>query len=173
MKVNIDKRRCEVDDQVIAAATKKLNKLDAFFYDDAVADVKFSELRGIKTAEVTVRSGSMTYRAESKKGDMYAAMDDSVDAIVRQIRKNKTRLERKLKEGAFERSVAADPVPEQDDVVVRRKRFAMKPMSEEEAALKMELLNHNFYMFRNTDADDRVCVVYKREAGGYGVIESE
>ena len=115
----------------------------------------------------------MTFRAEARKGDMYAAMDDSVDAIVRQIRKNKTRLVRKLKEGAFERSVAADPVPDQDDSVVRRKRFAMKPMSEEEAALKMELLNHNFYMFRNSDADDRVCVVYKREAGGYGVIESE
>lgn len=170
MKVNVDKRRCEVSDQILAAAKTKLNKLDPFFYDDAEADLKFSELRGIKTAEITVRSGSMTFRAESRTGDMYAAMDNAIDAIVRQIRKNKTRLEKRLRDGAFERTVS--PEPDAEENIVRRKSFQLKPMTEEEAILQMELLNHVFYMFSNIEAENKVCVAYKRENGGYGIIES-
>ena len=173
MKINFDRRKSSVSDQTIAAAEKKLAKLDRFFNEDAVADVKFSEVRGQTVAEVTVRSAHMYFRAEDRAGDEYAAVDAAVDAIVRQIRKNKTKLEKRLRDGAFARSVEPTPIADAEPEMVRRKRFELKPMTEEEAALQMELLNHRFYLFKNSEAENRICVVYGREDGGYGIIEAE
>lgn len=172
MTINIDRKKSSVSGQVIDATRKKLEKLDRFFYEDAMADVKFSELKGMKIAEITVKTPNMFFRAEERSGDMYAAMDNAIEAIVRQIRKNKTRLEKKLREGAFERTITEAAVPE-DTEVIRRKRFELKPMTEEEAALQMEMLNHRFYLFKNSQLDNRICVVYKREDSGYGIIESD
>ena len=110
---------------------------------------------------------------------MYASVDSAVATIERQIRKNKTRLAKKLREGALEREVQPEYVPADDAVeagafeVVRRKRFPIKPMSVEEAILQMNLLDHQFYFFRNSENDNTHAVVYKRAAGGYGLIESE
>ena len=115
----------------------------------------------------------MYFRAEDRAGDEYAAVDAAVDAIVRQIRKNKTKLEKRLRDGAFERSVEPTPIADAEPEMVRRKRFELKPMTEEEAALQMELLNHRFYLFKNSEAENRICVVYGREDGGYGIIEAE
>ncbi|PWL51297.1 MAG: ribosome-associated translation inhibitor RaiA [Clostridiales bacterium] len=171
MKIHFDTRKGSVSEQTMAAAEKKLAKLDRFFNEDAVAEVKFSEVRGQTVVEVTVRSAHMYFRAEERSGDEYAAVDNAVEAIVRQIRKNKTRLEKRLRDGAFERSVGEAAAPEQE--MVRRKRFELKPMTEEEATLQMELLNHQFYLFKNSDANNRICVVYGRENGGYGIIEAE
>ena len=154
------------------AVETKLNKLDSFFYDDAEAYVKFSEVRGRTVVEVTVQSGSMVFRAEARAGDAYAAMDNAIEAIVRQIRKNKTKLGKRLRESAFERSVTAQDFEEEEFDVLRRKVFVLKPMSEEEAILQMEMLNHMFYLFKNADAENRICVVYKRDDGGYGIIEA-
>jgi len=172
MKINIDKRKLRVEESILKAVDTKLNKLDSFFYEDAEADIKFSEVRGRTVVEVTVQSGHMVFRAENRAGDAYAAMDNAIDSIVRQIRKNKTRLGKRLRDGAFERTVTAPDFEEDEFDVIRRKVFVLKPMSEEEAILQMEMLNHMFYLFKNADADNRVCVVYKRDDGGYGIIEA-
>jgi putative sigma-54 modulation protein len=172
MTINIDRKKCNVNDQVVAATQKKLEKLDKFFYENAVADVKFSELKGMKIAEVTVRTPRLVFRAEERSGDAYAAMDNAIESIVRQILKNKTRLEKRLREGAFER-VVSDIESQEDTGVIRRKRFELKPMTEEEATLQMDMLNHKFYLFKNSDLSNKICVVYKRDDGGYGIIESE
>ncbi len=95
--------------------------------------------------------------------------------IERQIRKNKTRLEKRLRTGAFEPVAGAPAVEEQEETyeVIRRKRFALKPMAVEEAILQMNLLDHAFYAFKNAEDDNRYCVVYRRNDGGYGLIESD
>jgi putative sigma-54 modulation protein len=101
-----------------------------------------------------------------------------VDIIERQIRKNKTRLEKRLRAGAFEREMngaaPSEAYPEEKEFnIVRRKRFAMKPMSVDEAILQMNLLEHEFYAFKNADDENRYSVVYKRNDGGYGLIEAD
>ena len=109
---------------------------------------------------------------------MYASIDSGVAAIERQIRRNKTRLEKRLREGALEKdSIAAvsygspsEDEPVDEFQIVRNKRFSIKPMSAEEAILQMNLLDHEFFVFRNMDADDAIAVVYKRRQGGYGLI---
>ena len=142
--------------------------------------VTFSIERGRHIAEVTVRNNGMFYRVTESTGDMYASIDSAVASIERQIRKNKTRLEKRLREGAFEREYRpADAIltPEDEEEpdyrIVRTKRFAMKPMTPEEAVLQMNLLNHEFFAFKNQDADNAFSVVYKRKNGGYGLIESD
>ena len=105
-------------------------------------------------------------------------MDSGVAAIERQIRRNKTRLEKQLREGALEKDAAAASVsftvpedePADEFKIVRSKRFSIKPMSAEEAILQMNLLGHEFFVFRNMDADDAIAVVYKRRQGDYGLI---
>ncbi len=174
MLVNIEKRKTNVSDQVLRGVDKKLAKLEKFFPDEAVADVKFSEVRGISVVEVTIRSSHMYFRAEDKSGDPFAALDNSIDAIVRQIKKHKTKLEKRLRDGAFDRTVATTSVAADGfEGMIRRKRFELKPMTEEEAVMQMELLNHQFYLFKNSEADNRICVVYTRNDGGYGIIEAE
>ena len=106
---------------------------------------------------------------------MYASVDSGVAAIERQIRRNKTRLGKRLREGALEREPApaymsAEDESDEEFKIVRSKRFSIKPMSPEEAILQMNLLDHEFFVFRNMDADDAVSVVYRRKQGGYGLI---
>jgi len=120
----------------------------------------------------------MFYRVSETTSDMYASIDSAVAAIERQIRKNKTRLDKKLRAGAFD--FAAEPVfvdvedeEEQEDFsIIRTKKFPIKPMTPEEAILQMNLLEHEFFVFKNQEDDDRFAVVYRRKTGGYGLIES-
>ena len=117
----------------------------------------------------------MFYRASELTNDMYASVDSGVAAIERQIRRNKTRLEKRLREGALERAAVPAYAPAEDEAeeefkIVRNKRFSIKPMSPEEAILQMNLLGHEFFVFKNTDSDDAISVVYKRRHGGYGLI---
>ena len=170
MTINYDKRKFNVDGAIVASVDKKLSKLAKFFEDDAVCDVKFTETRGRVVAEVTIRNNRMYFRAEERAQDALTATDGAVDSIMRQIRKNKTRLEKKLRCGAFEPIVEEAPVEEEE--LVRRKQFDLKPMNEQDAMLQMDLLNHAFYVFRNSDLGDAVCVCYKRDDGGYGIIET-
>ncbi|MCF0121513.1 MAG: HPF/RaiA family ribosome-associated protein, partial [Oscillospiraceae bacterium] len=119
------------------------------------------------------------YRVSEATSDMYASVDSAVAAIERQIRKNKTRLEKRLREGAFDREYKPEfsPVteePEEGDFkIIRTKKFAIKPMTPEEAILQMNLLEHEFFAFKNQEDDERFAVVYKRKSGGYGLIESD
>ena len=110
--------------------------------------------------------------------DIIKSIDKSIDKIERQIRRNKTRLEKRLREGALEKDSFTTPSytppsedePDDEFQIVRSKRFSIKPLSAEEAILQMNLLDHEFFVFRNMDADDAIAVVYKRRQGGYGLI---
>ena len=159
---------------------RKVGKLDRFFKTEAEAFVTFSLERGRYLAEITIHNNGMYYRASELTSDMYASVDSGVAAIERQIRRNKTRLEKRLREGAFEKEssyvpafVPAEAEEEKEDEefkIVRSKHFSIKPMSPEEAILQMNLLGHEFFVFKNMQEDEAVSVVYKRKQGGYGMI---
>jgi putative sigma-54 modulation protein len=129
--------------------------------------------------EVTVRSGGTVYRVSEKTSDMFASIDDAVSSIERQLRKNKARLEKRLRTDAFVRSVDAGAVSfapeveEEEFRIIRTKRFPMRPMSAEEAILQMNLVGHAFFAFRDADNDGAFAVVYKRNDGWYGLIADE
>ena len=175
MKFTFAEKRMDSSEDLRAYATRKIGKLDKFFKTEAEAFVTFSIERGRFLAEITIHNNGMYYRASELTNDMYASVDSGVAAIERQIRRNKTRLEKRLREGALSERDAvpafAPPEEEADDFqIVRSKRFSIKPMSAEEAILQMNLLGHEFFVFRNMDAEDRIAVVYKRKQGGYGLI---
>lgn len=176
MKFTFTCKKVALNDSIKEYAEKKFSKLDRYFREEATALVTFAVEKNHRcVVEVTIRGGDMLFRAqeEAPDGDMRGAIDVAVSYIDRQIRKNKTRLSKKLRtEGA----VAADDVfevaEETEFDIVRTKRFAVKPMTAEEAILQMNLLDHNFFVFRNEDTN-AISVVYKRKSGGYGLIETE
>ncbi|MDD4715415.1 MAG: ribosome-associated translation inhibitor RaiA [Oscillospiraceae bacterium] len=182
MKFVFTEKKVDLAPSTRQYAEKKIGKLDRFFKTDATADVTFSMEKERCIVELTVRSGSMIFRAEEcVNNEMRAAVDQAVASVVRQIRKNKTRLEKRLRQGAFERDKMMAPEFEtQEEVqeekefpVVRTKRFFLKPMTVEEAILQMNLLDHTFFVFRNEESDGAFSVVYTRKNGGYGLIEDE
>jgi putative sigma-54 modulation protein len=178
MKFTFAEKKMDSSEDLRAYATKKISKLDRFFKNEAEAFVTFSLERGRFRAEITIHNNGTYYRASELTSDMYASVDSGVAAIERQIRRNKTRLEKRLREGSLEKEVAsaasfapaAEEEPADEFRIVRSKRFSIKPMSPEEAILQMNLLDHEFFVFRNMDADDAIAVVYKRRQGGYGLI---
>ena len=171
MKTNVTGRKLSLRPSFVEKTEKKLSKLDKFFEDDARADVTVKqEGNGLKV-ETTIHNQGMVYRAEEAAPDMVEALDKLIDKLVRQIRKNKTRLEKRLREEAF----AVPPPPEEEETeeeyaVVRSKSFPVKPLDVEEAILQMNLLGHQFYMFRNMDSGE-INVVYRRQDGHYGLLE--
>ena len=174
MKFTFTDKKVNIPNRVHAYAEKKIGKIDRLFRAESDASVTFSRSRGRYTAEVTIRNNGMIYRVSEVTSDMFASIDSAVAAIERQVRKNKTRLEKRLREGAFERTAEIVPVDEEEPdefEIVREKRFSIKPMMPEEAILQMDLLGHQFYVFKNEETD-AVCVVYKRnKKGEYGLIE--
>ena len=174
MKFQFTEKKVSLPESVHAYAEKKVMKLERFFRDDAEALVTFSVEKDRNKAEITVHAAGTYFRASEATSDMYASIDAAVATIERQIRKNKTRLAKGLRSDAI-----VPEVPEEFDIheerefdIVRTKRFAVKPMSPEEAILQMNLLGHSFFVFRNTDDDNAICVVYTRNSGGYGIIET-
>lgn len=176
MKFQFTEKKVSLPESVHVYAEKKVMKLERFFRDDAEALVTFSVEKDRNKAEITVHAAGTYFRASEATSDMYASIDAAVATIERQIRKNKTRLAKKLRDGAFEREVQPDFLPADDAAeagafeIVRRKRFPIKPMSVEEAILQMDLLEHTFFVFRDVAADGAVSVVYRRKDGGYGLI---
>ena len=158
-------------------AEKKVGKLERYFRTEPDASVVFSVEKGRNNVEVTVRTGGTILRAAESTSDMLASIDAAVADMERQLRKNKARLEKRLRKDAFVRSVEEAETsfvpeePEEEFTIVRTKRFPIKPMSVEEAVLQMNLLDHTFFAFRNEDAGGAFAVVYKRTDGGYGLIE--
>ena len=176
MKFTFTEKRMDSSEELRAYSMRKIGKLDRFFKNEAEAYVTFSVERGRFLAEITIRSNGLFYRASELTNDMYASVDSGVAAIERQIRRNKTRLEKKLREGALDAEqipayVSAAEEEEKDEFkIVRSKRFSIKPMSPEEAILQMNLLDHEFFVFRNMEENDAFSIVYKRKQGGYGLI---
>lgn len=176
MKFKFTCRKVSLSDAIKAYAEKKISKLDRYFREEAVAAVTFTVEKDHRcVVEVTIRSGSTLFRAQesSRDGDMRAAIDAACSTIDRQIRKNKTRLAKRLRQEALTPDVPAefDVSEEKEFAIVRTKHIALKPMTPEEAVLQMNLLGHSFFVFRNTD--DVVSVVYRREQGGYGLLETD
>ena len=175
MKFTFTEKRMASSEDLRAYSMKKIGKLDKLFKNEADAYVTFSIERGRFLAEITIRDNGMFYRASELTNDMYASVDSGVAAIERQIRRNKTRLGKRLREGALEREAIPAYAPAEDEAeedfkIVRSKRFSIKPMSPEEAILQMNILGHEFFVFKNMDSDDAFSVVYKRHQGGYGLI---
>ena len=178
MKFVFTDKKVNMPAKVHAYAEKKVGKLDRYFKSEADASITFSVEKDRNVCEVTVRAGSMIFRASESTSDMFASIDSAVATLERQIRKNKTRLAKRLREDAFERSVEEIstfvPEPEEEEFeILRTKKFPIKPMTAEEAVLQMNLLEHSFFAFRNEDSDGAFAVVYKRKDGGYGLIEDE
>ena len=171
MKINIIGRKLNVRDSFKELVEKKLEKLDKFFKDDAVAHVTMSKEKNGERLEITVSSGTMLFRSEECDETFNNSLDKAVDTIERQIRKNKTRLEKRLREGAF-RAIDEQPEEFEDTFEIREKTFVMKPMTVEEAILQMNLIGHEFFMFENSETGN-AAVVYKRKNGGYGLINPE
>ncbi len=179
MKFTFTEKKIQVPAEIKEYAERKIGKLDKFFRNDTEATVTFSEERGRFRAEVTLHNNGMFYRVSELTSDMHASIDSACGAIERQIRKHKTRLEKRLREGSLTRtgmediSIPDDDTPEEAEFsIVRTKRFSLKPMTAEEAILQMELLEHEFFAFKNHDDDDAFSIVYRRKNGGYGLISS-
>ena len=177
MKVTFIEKKVNVSNRLKRYAEEKLAKLDRFFRTDAEARLAFSKEGDQQVAELTIFADHLVFRAKERNEDMHASIDAVIDTIVRQIRKNKTRLEKRLRDKTFEPDspvydTGDDVVEEEGEFsIVRRKRFSIKPMSPEEAILQMNLLGHSFFVFKNQLDEDAFAVVYRRSDGGYGLIE--
>lgn len=172
MKITITAKKMQIPQNFTDYAEERISqKLDKFFGDEADAKITISEHKNQIILELTVFYNNMIYRAEQTAEDKRDALDASIDKIIRQIRKNKTRIEKKLKASAFKELEPADTAEESFEVV-RRKKFKMYPMDVEEAILQMDLLGHTFFMFINS-ATGETNVVYKRADGNYAVLEPE
>ncbi len=174
MKMNFTARQMRVYDQVKETAEKKLSKFDKFFDDGAEMDITFSMANDLERVEITIRAGGMVFRAEEADKTFANAIDAATEALERQIRKNKTRLQKKIKSGAFDiiDSDLGDEDEEEFIQDVRTKTFPFKPMSVEEAILQMNMLGHDFFVFKDAESLE-TCVVYRRKRGGYGLIVPE
>ena len=175
MKFQYSEKKVKLPENVHAYAEKKVMKLARYFEDDAEALIVFSVEKNRNKAELTVHGAGTWFRASESTSDMFASIDAAVATIEGQIRKNKTRLARRLKQDAFVRSVQEETSfvvdTEEDLSIVRSKKFYFKPMTREEAVMQMNLLDHNFFAFRDEDNGGTFAVVYKRNDGGYGLID--
>ena len=175
MNIKYYGRFMDVTDSLRDYAEKKINKLDWFFGPDADAQVKFTLERGGKNiAEITITMRGMLFRAEETSTDMYASVDKAVDKLQGQIRRHRTKLDKKFRSPAPLPPVEApeEEVAEEERRVVKVKRFQVKPMNVEDAIMQMEQLGHSFYLFDNAETG-KVCVLYLRKDGDYGLLEPE
>ena len=167
----------EVTDSLKARVEKKLAKLERYFQDDVEAQVRLSQERGNRNiVEITISVGSVILRAEEVYTDMYLSIDRAVDKLNRQIRRHRTKLEKRLRAGAFEPVAEEQPEAEEEEVasynLVRVKKFPVKPMHVDDAIAQMELLGHTFFLFLNEETDS-MCVLYLRSDGSYGLLQPE
>ncbi|HIW73570.1 MAG TPA: ribosome-associated translation inhibitor RaiA [Firmicutes bacterium] len=170
MKTTITGRKVPVTDSFAERTEKKLAKLDKFFDSDAAAEVTVTQERNLQRVEITIRYNGLLFRAEDAAAEANEAVDKLVDILFRQIRRNKTRLEKRLRSDAFAGVFQDEETEEPAFRVVRSKKFPVKPMDVEEAILQMNMLGHQFYMFRNMDTNE-INVVYARRDGDYGLLE--
>ncbi|NLD48636.1 MAG: ribosome-associated translation inhibitor RaiA [Clostridiaceae bacterium] len=177
MKIIVSGKNIEVTEALRSKVEKKIGKLEKYFHSEIEAHVTMSVQKSRQIVEVTIPFSGGVLRAEERNGDMYASIDKVIDSLERQIRKNKTKLQRKFHEGGFKvENMQFDDQPgleeEQEYNIVRTKKFAIKPMAVEEAILQMNLLGHEFFMFSNAETLESN-VVYRRKDGNYGLIEPE
>lgn len=172
MNITIVGRKCNPREDFRNRAEKRLSKVGKLFDDDATAKVTVTVEKSCHIVEITVSKGGMIFRAEERADNMEDALDTCVDSLIRQIRKNKTRLDKKIHSAALDDFMPVDIEEEKEFDVIREKTIALKPQSVDEAILQMNLLGHQFYMFLNAETD-LINVVYKRNETGYGLISPD
>ena len=175
MNIKVIGRSIEVTEGLKAAVGKKLAKLDKYFMDNVNATATLSVEKNIQKIEVLIPCNNAMLRAEVRHNDLYSAIDLVIDKLEGQVRKQKTKLEKRNGNTSlrFSNIKDYDDYDKHDEPrIVKTKRFAIKPMNEDEAVLQMELLGHDFFVFMNGDTDE-VNALYKRKDGNYGLIEQE
>lgn len=176
MKATIIGRKVNLRDNFKELAIKKLSRFDRIFDEDAEAKVVVTLEKNRQTVEITIRSRGMLYRAEKTENEMNVALDNVISSLGSQIRKNKKRLEKKIHSVGIdtlqEAPAGEEDAEKEDYTIVRTKHFSVKPMTVEEAVLQMNLLEHQFFMFRNQGTGE-INVVYRRKDGGFGLLEPD
>lgn len=174
MKLNIRGSKLEITDAIKSYLESKVQKLDKYFEnpEEITANI-VAKTKGVnQTVEITIPIKKAILRVEESNNDLYSSIDLAVDKLERQIRKNKTKIKQKNNRDRFDMFVDFEIEEdfEEPETIVKRKTIDMKPMSEEEAILQMDLLGHEFFIFKNSDTDNN-SVLYKRKDGNYGIIE--
>ena len=174
MKIIVSGKQMSVRESLKLAIEKKLAKFNKFFDDSTEAFVTCKARKGVKIIEITISYGGTLFRSEEESDTFLTALDRSMESLERQIRKNKTRLEKTIRQGAFlvEEPDYEDEWEEEGEFNIRTKSYPNKPMTPEEAILQMNLLGHAFFAFWCEDFGG-TCVVYKRKDGDYGMIVPE
>ena len=175
MKININGKGIKVGDQLHQRIEEKLGKFNRFFGDDTIANVKVRPEKDQKCIEITLKIQKHYYRAETIADDVFTALDLAVEVLEGQIRKHKTKIEKRIHDYAYFKEYLSDVTAEageadEEPVIIKRKSFDIEPMDPDEAVLQMEMLGHSFLLYLDMDTD-KVCVVYKRKDGNYGLIE--
>lgn len=177
MRISITGKNLEISDYLRDLVEKKVGKLDRYFSPDTEAQVTLSMEKNRHIVEVTIPFDGGVIRGEEVTADMYASIDNVLDKLEKQILRHRTKLEKSLRTGAFKYDEplfggSYDEPEDEGPQIVRVKRFNVKPMSEEEAMLQIEMVGHSFYVFMNSDTNE-INVLYKRKDGNFGLIEPE
>ena len=178
MKYNIRGDKLEVTDAIGNYVESKLDRLNKYFKDDEILANVLLKVRGnSQKIEVTIPTDKFILRSEEEDKDLYAAIDLVTDKLERQIRKNKTRLNKqnidnKYRQFNFDYELLEEEESSDNELIVKRKKLEMKPMDEEEAILEMNLLGHEFFVYKDMHTDN-INVLYKRKDGNYGLIETK
>ncbi len=174
MKINVIGRQMNVYEDMKLLIEKKIAKFDKFFPTEGDATVTLSCKHSEKNLEITISAGGTLFRSEVRAESFRDALDGAISNIERQIRKNKTKLARRLRAGSFnpQPEDLYDDIADEEEEIIRTKTFPAKPMSAEEAILQMNLLGHQFFVFVDDNSGD-TCAVYKRHDGGYGLLIPE
>lgn len=173
VNINIRGDKIEITNSIMNYIKEKLVRLEKYFDEPSSIDahVLVRVKNGSSVIEVTIPTKKYTLRAEEKNADLYAAIDLVIDVLERQIRKNKTKLNKRRNEEPIVFASFESDEEEGEEVIVKRKDITSKPMSEEEAILQMDLLGHDFFLFKNAD-EECISLIYKRKDGNYGIINS-
>jgi putative sigma-54 modulation protein len=175
MRIVVSGKNIVVTDALKDKVNKKLSKFEKFLGPNSEAHATLSVEKGRHIFEVTIPFNGIILRGEEATDDMYMSIDNVIEKLEKQVHKQKTKLERKMKDYNLRFDTLFENIPDTEEEelqIVKTKRFAMKPMPAEEAAMQMELLGHNFFVFSNSDTEE-VNVIYKRKDGNYGLIEPE
>lgn len=177
MKIVITGRNVDLTNSFKDLVEKKIKRFDRMFNDNTSANVTVTVEKNRHTVEITIFNNGMFFRAEDTSHDMHESLDRVIYILSRQFRKNKTKLEKRLKSGSIANLIADLETPEENEPIeeeleyklLRTKRFSVKPMSVDEAILEMNMIGHDFYIFKN-EANNEFNVVYIRKDGKYGLL---
>ena len=174
MKFVYASKDMEISESLKARVEKKLGKLSRYFHEEPEATIRFKVQKGARNiVEITVNAAGIILRAEECSNDMYLSIDHAVDKLESQIRRHRTKLEKRIRETELEPVIMEAPAYEEQNYdIVRVKKFSIKPMGVEDAITQMELLGHDFFLFMNEE-DETMNVLYRRNDGSYGLLKPE